>query len=167
MKTALFVGRFQPMHLGHLKVIKWILKKYDKIIIVIGSSRDSFTEKNPFTLEERKKMIQDTLKSEKIQEKRYKIISIPDVYDDKIWVESILRKAKFDVVFTKNPWTKKCFTRTKIPVEPHPMFGDISSSKIRSMINNNEEWERYVPREVKKIMKRIDLKERLGMFVFS
>ena len=86
MKKALFVGRFQPMHLGHLKVIKWILKKYDKVIIVIGSSQDSFTDKNPFTLEERKKMIQKTLRSEKILKKKYSIIGIPDVYDDDVWV---------------------------------------------------------------------------------
>lgn len=165
MKTALLVGRFQPMHVGHLKVIKWILKKYDKIVIVIGSSQDSFTEKNPFTFEERKKMIQKTLKSEKI--KKYKIIGIPDVYDDKKWVDNILKKAKFDIVLTKNIWTERCFTQAKIPVKPHPIFGNVSGSKIRSMIKNNEKWEKYVPEDVEKIMKKINLKERLGVFVFS
>ena len=167
MKKAILVGRFQPMHTGHLKVIKWILKKYNKVIIAIGSSQDSFTEKNPFTFEERKKMIQNTLRSEKIEKNKYKIIGIPDVYDDKLWVDSILKKAKFDVVLTKNVWTKRCFTKAKIPVEPHPMFGNVSGSKIRRMIKNNEKWENYVPEEVEKIMKKIDLKERLGMFVFS
>jgi len=167
MKKAILVGRFQPMHIGHLKVIKWILKNYNKVIIAIGSSQDSFTEKNPFTFEERKKMIQNSLSSEKIQKKRYKIIGIPDVYDDKLWVGSILKKAKFDVVLTKNSWTKKCFTKAKIPVKPHPMFGSVSGSKIRNMIKNNEKWENYVPKEVEKIMKKINLKERLGLFVFS
>ena len=61
MKTALFVTRAQPFHIGHLKVIKWILKKYDKIVIVIGSSQESKTEKNPFTFEQRKRMIENTL----------------------------------------------------------------------------------------------------------
>lgn len=167
MKKALFVGRFQPMHIGHLKAIKWILKKYDKVIIIIGSSQDSFTEKNPFTFEERKKMIQNTLRSEQIQKNKYKIIGIPDVYDDKKWVNNILKKVKFDVVLTKNSWTKKCFTKAKIPVGPHPMFGNVSGSKIRKMIKNNKKWEKYVPKEVEKIMKKINLKERLGMFVFS
>lgn len=49
-KTALFVGRFQPFHLGHLKVIKDILKKNDFIVIAIGSSDEKNTDKNPFFL---------------------------------------------------------------------------------------------------------------------
>jgi len=164
---ALFVSRFQPMHLGHLKVIKWILKKYDKVIIVIGSSQDSFTRKNPFTLKERKEMIKKTLESEKIPKNKYRIIAIPDVFDDKLWVEDILEKTKFDIVFTRNPWTKRSFTQTKIPVKPHPVFGSISSSKIRKMIRNNKVWEKHVPKEVEKILKKIDLKERLRLFVLS
>jgi len=167
MKTALFIGRFQPMHIGHLKVIKWILKKNYKIIIVIGSSRESNTEKNPFTLAERKSMIKNTLKNESIDKSKYKIIEIPDVYDDEVWVSNILKKAKFDVVFTKNSWTKRCFDRFNISVKGHPLFGNISASKIRNMMKKDENWEKSVPKEVEKILKRINLKERLGVGIFS
>ncbi len=154
MKKALFVGRFQPFHTGHLKVIRWILKKYDKIIIVIGSSQKSNTDKNPFTVEERKKMINKSLKAENI--KKYEIIEIPDVYDDKTWVNNILKKVKFDAVFTRNPWTKRCFDKFKIPVKEHPMFGNISGSKVRKMILGGKEWEKFVPQEVQKIIKEKD-----------
>lgn len=160
MKTALFITRVQPFHLGHLKVIKWILRKYDKIIIIIGSSQESNTGKNPFTFKERKRMIKNTLRSESIDKKRYKIFGVPDVYDDKVWVNNILKKAKFDVVFTRNSWTKRCFMRIK-PVKEHPLFGNVSASKIRNMIKNDEDWEKFVPKEVEKILKGIDLKERL------
>lgn len=152
---ALFVGRFEPFHLGHLKVIKWILKKYDKLFIAIGSSQESNTSKNPFTLEERKKMIDNSLKSEGIEKKKYEIFGIPDVYDDNAWVKSILKKVKFDVLFTMNPWTKRCFDAFNIPVKEHPMFYDISASKIRKMIKNNEDWQKLVPKEVQKIIKKL------------
>jgi len=154
MKTVLFVGRFQPFHIGHLKDIKWILKKYDKIVIVIGSSQESNTEKNPFTLEQRKKMIVNTLNSEGIKRGVYKIIEIPDVYDDESWVKSILEKVKFDIVFTRNPWTKRCFDVFKIPVKEHPLFGTMSGTKIREMMKNRKQWEKLVPKEVERILKK-------------
>jgi len=164
MKTALFVGRFQPMHIGHLDVIEWILERYRRIIIVIGSSQESRTEENPFTFEERKEIIEKTLMSEGIKENKYDIIGIPDVYDDKTWVGMILHNAVFDVVFTQNPWTERCFREFNIPVEKHPQFGDISATQIRKMMREGKEWKRLVPREVERIIERIDLRERFKVF---
>jgi nicotinamide-nucleotide adenylyltransferase len=155
MKTALFIGRFQPLHIGHLKVIKWILKKYDKIIIVIGSSQESNSDKNPFSAKKRREMIDKTLKAENIE--KYEIIEIPDVHDDEVWVKSILEKAKFDTVFTLNSWVKRCFERFNIRVKEHPQFGNISASGIRKRMREGKEWEHLVPKEVAKIVKRHEL----------
>jgi len=140
------------MHLGHLKVIEWILKKYDKVIIVIGSSQESNTEKNPFTTKERREMIDNSLEDEGI--KKYEIIEIPDVHDDDAWVKSILERVKFDTVFTINPWVKKCFEKFNITVKDHPKFGNISASKIRKLIKEGKEWEHLVPKGVVKIVKK-------------
>ena len=38
-KIALFIGRFQPLHHGHLYVLRTILKSYNKVKIGIGSSQ--------------------------------------------------------------------------------------------------------------------------------
>jgi len=165
MKKACYVLRAQPFHLGHLKVIEWILKKSEKIIIVIGSSQESFTHENPFTFEERKKMIDNTLKSEGIGRDRYEIIGIPDVYNGKLWVESILSKVKFDVVYTRNPWTKRCFDLFKIPVKEHPMFGENSGKNIRKRIEQGKGWKDLVHKEVSKIIENIDMKKRLSVGV--
>ena len=59
MKKALFIGRFQPFHQGHLDAIKQISE--DEIIIGIGSSQYSKTDDNPYSFEERQKMIEKTL----------------------------------------------------------------------------------------------------------
>jgi len=46
---GLYIGRFQPYHLGHQAVLEKIAREMDEIIIVIGSAEASHTLENPFT----------------------------------------------------------------------------------------------------------------------
>jgi nicotinamide-nucleotide adenylyltransferase len=159
---GLFVGRFQPFHLGHLKAIKWILERCEKVTVVIGSSQESLTERNPFTFEERKEMIKRSLEKESVKKERYEIIGVPDVFNCKRWVKSILNKAKFDVVFTRSRWVKQCFDLFEIPVKEHPMFERYSARKIRRMMmKKDKDWEELVPSIVSKSVKEIRGVERL------
>ena len=54
-----FILRGQPFHNAHYKIVQTSLEKYDKIVIILGSYRTTPTIKNPWTFEERKKMIED------------------------------------------------------------------------------------------------------------
>ena len=87
MTTALFIGRFQPMHNGHIYVIKEILKEHSKIIISIGSANKSHENLNPLTLEERKEMINIVMKKEHIT--NYEIIEDNDVNKHPLWMDNI------------------------------------------------------------------------------
>jgi cytidyltransferase-like protein len=55
MKTAMFIGRFQPFHEGHKRCVEKILEENDRCIIMLRDTER--TEKNPFELEKRKAMI--------------------------------------------------------------------------------------------------------------
>jgi len=57
MKIGVFIGRFQPVHNIHSKIINYSLSKYDKTVIIIGSSEASFSLRNPFSDDFRKHMI--------------------------------------------------------------------------------------------------------------
>ena len=58
------IGRFQPFHLGHLEAIKFALAKVEHLHVGIGSSNKSHEERNPFTADERKKMILSSIDDE-------------------------------------------------------------------------------------------------------
>lgn len=57
---AVLIGRFQPLHNGHVALIEQALQIADKVLILLGSSFAARTPKNPFTFDERKQMIRET-----------------------------------------------------------------------------------------------------------
>ena len=161
---AIFIGRFQPFHKGHLKAIKWILKREKEIFIIIGSSQESSTKDNPFSFSERKKMIERTLKSEKI--KNFKIYGMPDFKNDIFWVKKILKITKLNlkevIVFSQNPWTKRCFQKIGVRVKSHPIFNNkLSGMQIRKKIVENEDWKSLIPETVFNFLKKIDGERRI------
>jgi len=154
---VLFIGRFQPFHKGHLKVIKYLLEKYDKIVIGIGSSQYKNISKNPFSSEERKRMIEKTLKNESLSE--YEIIDIPDIHNPPKWVDHVLSIfSDFEVVASNNDFTKELFQKKGYKVVDTPIFDGehLSGKNIRKRIKNNEEWRDLVPNPVLAIIKKIN-----------
>ena len=154
MNRALFIGRFQPFHNGHLHVAKSLSRKFDEIIIGIGSSQEKNTRNNPFSYNERKAMISKALKANKI--KNFTIYPVPDLYDDYKWTGYILKSLpKFDVAHSGNDWTIRCFRKHKIKAVKIRLVKGLSSTKIRELIKNNKKWENLVPKEIYGYIKKM------------
>lgn len=80
-----FIGRFQPFHIGHKNVIDAALEKADNVIILIGSNNVARSYFNPFTFAERKEMIKLSY-PEDVRE-RLLIVPSDDVYNNQIWIK--------------------------------------------------------------------------------
>lgn len=59
--TIVFVGRFQPTHIAHTAIIRRAATMAKQVVIIIGSADEPRTYKNPFTVEERKQMLRDSV----------------------------------------------------------------------------------------------------------
>ncbi len=109
-KKALFIGRFQPFHKGHEFAIDYIFEKnpnLEVLNIAIGSINKN-NEKNPWTFEQRKQMLEKTLK-EKPYFDRIRIKGIKDYNDNERWKQNIDKLFDYDVVYSNNAVVKKIF----------------------------------------------------------
>jgi cytidyltransferase-like protein len=61
---GLFIGRFQPFHLGHQAIINEIILDGKIPIIVIGDDNEADLKRNPLSYEQRKELIQLVYPSE-------------------------------------------------------------------------------------------------------
>ena len=75
--NGLLIGRFQPFHLGHLEALQFALSKVDKLWLGLGSSNKPIEQNNPFSAEERKKMILSSIDDS--MKNKITIYFIPDV----------------------------------------------------------------------------------------
>ena len=96
--VLVFCGRFQPFHSGHKAVIDRALEMAKEVVVVVGSSFQARSTKNPFTFEERKAMI-DAVYGEqfnyagaqgRVKTPRVKVVPVMDYpYDDNAWVSAV------------------------------------------------------------------------------
>ncbi|WP_455363281.1 nicotinamide-nucleotide adenylyltransferase [[Eubacterium] cellulosolvens] len=155
LKRGLFVGRFQPFHLGHLSGIKTALGQVEELIIVVGSAEYSHSEKNPFTAGERVEMILAALKEANIDPAKYVVIPVRDVHIHATWVPFVVSQVpKFDIVFTNEPLTSRLFKERGYMVERIPFFerAAYSATEIRERILKGKNWESLVPKSVAELL---------------
>ncbi len=133
-KIGLFIGRFQPFHLGHIDAMNQAKKKgITEFIIGIWSSNKEHTAENPFTYEERKTMITKIMKALNI---KFTIYALPDFDSDEDRKNYIIKNIPaFNVIISGNPRTSWIFKKTKYKVVPLKITKDIKSTTIRHLLH--------------------------------
>ncbi|MEM3048615.1 MAG: nicotinamide-nucleotide adenylyltransferase [Candidatus Bathyarchaeia archaeon] len=164
--VGLYVGRFQPFHLGHLEVVRSILNRADELIIAIGSSQYSHTRRNPFTAGERVTMIRESLRDANMPMHRVQITPVPDINVHKIWVAHVSSYVgRFDVVYSNDPLTSYLFREAGVKVEPIPFYRRevYSATEIRRRILEGGNWRELLPEAVCRVIDSVDGVERIRM----
>ncbi len=163
-KNALFVGRFQPFHKGHLFAIEHILSESEFLFIGLGSSNKSHEERNPFTAAERIQMIKAALDGAKIDPKRWMVIPIPDMTSHYLWTKMVkMLIPKFEIVFSNDPLTLKLFEEENIPTKEVPLERRkrLMATEIRRRILTGDSWKELVPEPVYDLIKEFNGEERI------
>lgn len=85
--VAVYIGRFQPFHNGHLALLQQALQRGKQVVVVLGSAFRARDVKNPFTWEERAAMIR--LAVSPSDAARIRFVPVRDYHDDECWVSAV------------------------------------------------------------------------------
>lgn len=133
---SLILGRFQPLTLGHIKMLKQAERNSDKLVICIVRARKQDLEKNPFPLELQEKMIKELFpKAEIITHSTgnlFGIMSKATSNINTIWAGSD-RVSSYKSTLSRNPdLSVSEIKRTD---------DDISATKVRQALKDDNEKE--------------------------
>ena len=151
--TGLIVGRFQTFHRGHEEMIRCALDVCDTILLFIGSSQESGTQKNPFTYQMRHDVIAKVFKRE-ICAKRLFIHPLPDagLGNNTAWGEYVLRTAHEygfnpQIMISGKETRRETWFNDDLFELFIPKTENISATMLRlAMLRDDREmWKRYVP----------------------
>jgi bifunctional NMN adenylyltransferase/nudix hydrolase len=91
--TLVLIGRFQPLHNAHLEIIKRATALTDQLVVICGSANQPRTYKNPFTFDERARMIRNATAGLSMRVNVEP--NIDTIYNDQAWavrVQGIVSK---------------------------------------------------------------------------
>ena len=157
MKRGLILGRFQPLHMGHLSLFENVIEKKEKIIVCIGSSDKKRTKENPYNALERTQMIESVLSRYNCE---YEIFEIPDINNNELYVKHLEKIVpKFHRVYSGNSLVKELFEIAGYPVFVPELINREAwqGVSIRQAMKDGDDWEIHVPPSVAKIISEIDL----------
>lgn len=146
IKIAIYIGRFAPLHNGHIEVIKHCNKNYDKTIVLIGSKNKRRTTKNPFPVNKIKQWIHDN------SDKNTTVFTINDyLYSDNKWITQIedlvysgydKESCEFTIVGHEKDASSfylKIFPTWRVDLVPE--FADsLNATEIRTKLFNPEKY---------------------------
>ena len=85
--TAIYIGRFQPVHAGHLALLRRALECAPQVIVVLGSAWQARSPRNPFTVPEREGLLRAALPE--ADQARVQMLPVRDHYDEARWAQAV------------------------------------------------------------------------------
>lgn len=159
---GLFIGRFQPFHLGHLDVVRRLSQHHDEVVIAIGSAQVSHTASNPLTAGERLEMVHGVVREAGIDNAI--VTPLPDVGRNAVWVAHVTSFVPgFRVLYTNNPLMTRLFGEAGVTVQPAPYHERTTyeGTRIRQLMMDGGDWKALVPPAVARVVEEHDAIARM------
>lgn len=169
-KVAVFIGRFQPFHNGHAKIVEHCLNNYDKTIILVGSTNRCESIKQLFRFNHTKKSIISYIDNNcenYFSFNDYSIRPLKDfIYNDTKWISQVedivyeeimssnIANASITLVgHSKDDSSYYLKIFPNFLIEELPSFcNGVSGTDLREKYLQDKDISAYIPRETNEII---------------
>lgn len=166
-KTALFIGRFQPFHKGHLFILNKCLELAERVVVLVAKSEAVAEPNDPWSVAARKRMVCEVVRANKMDDRVAHIVSCPDYPSDAEWVrqaELRIRNTELSreqvVVVSNNEWVTRLMKERGYPIYETGLFNrdELEGVKVRELMRGGrEEWKERVPEEVARLFENNEI----------
>lgn len=161
MSICVFAGTFDPITKGHEEVINKCLKKFDKVLVVIGENPD---KKFLFTSQERLLFVKQTFSDND----RVEVLLYSDHKDDyiefleekgvKYYVRGIRDKKDLKYEKTWSKINKKIYPKIKSKFMRIKDYKSVSSTVVKELLKENKA-DQYLPDKSRESIKTAFIKK--------
>jgi len=153
--VTVYIGRFNPFHLGHAHVLEAAIKTSELVVVLVGSSGQARSLKNPFSFDERERVILNWASAKGYD--NLVVLPLRDYpYNDTRWIESVQEQVKramtshcarsntilTDVYLTgsdrdESTWYLQSFPQWKLDLKPEfvrPSNLKVSATSVREIM---------------------------------
>lgn len=168
MKYGVILARFQPVHNGHLALIKKACTENEKVLLLVGSA-DKVNKRNPIPVDIRVELLESALKSEGLLDKCiiHKLKDLTDESDNSLdWgfylyanIVNVIKEASFNIYYSDGyeiitTWFPNFIMRDYVSMTlmaRTQVESGISATIVRDKIMNDESLDNLVPECVKNV----------------
>ncbi len=107
--VTVYIGRFNPFHLGHAHILERALQTSKLVIVLVGSAGQARSLKNPFSFEERRAMIEGWHQDNGGNGPSTQLVVLPlrdFPYSNNLWIKSVQQTVAHELksrAFPGNP----------------------------------------------------------------
>ncbi|MFC4427439.1 adenylyltransferase/cytidyltransferase family protein [Deinococcus navajonensis] len=87
--TAVYIGRFQPLHGAHLATMREALEQFEQLLVLPGSANLARSIRNPWSAHERVRLIRAALHEAGLPVHRVRFRPLPDEFDAARWAAGV------------------------------------------------------------------------------
>jgi nicotinamide-nucleotide adenylyltransferase len=170
MTRALYLGRFQLFHLGHLDVLQHIdqVEDVSEILIAVGSTQYDWQHKspewrwanNPFTYDERREMITRSIDGR--LRKPWSIHGVPDTHEHESWFSGLCATVgEFSRLYSSDEREREFFAAHGKEARNFPRKYGFHAGSVRRRILDGEDYRPFVPEGTRLVLEKLPIQERM------